>query len=412
MQSRVSGRAVSDPGRHALIAGLFVVACIPWVALGTRAAAFGLILASITVGVALYLFGRNGGIVSTIAAALVGVSTLGVTAGAGNALWDSVALGVFVVAGIGISLRGNALSTVERVSVDAEEQLRSQLALTLSITRNLREGVFVVDRGGRISYVNPAAEQMLGWTHVELAGRAVHDIIHPDHAERDCVMIPALREGCLARVNEESFARKDGTSCTVDYVSTPVHSSGLPSGAVIVFHAVADRKRVQELFQFQALHDALTGLPNRTLLSDRMDQALLLARREQGAVALLLIDIEQLKSVNDRYGQRVGDLLLVEVGKRLKGVLRESDTVCRLGGDEFAVLLQDTDDRGASEAARKVLESLRRPFILDGRTATIDVVAGTAVFPLHGEGAEDLLQHADNDLYLEKQGRRTRPATQ
>lgn len=399
----VSGRVQPEIGRFPIVAGAFVIAGVPWVALGPRGTALGLALESIAVGMALYLLGRNGGVAATIAAALLGIVTLGIGTGTAGVAWNGAALAVFAAGGIALSFRGNALSDLQRGSMDAEEQLRSQLSLTLSITRNLREGVFVVDGDGHISYVNPAAEQLLGWSHVEIVGQAVHDLVHPDHTGRDCVLMPAVREGCLARVNEESFARKDGTPCTVDYVSTPVHVRGIPAGAVIAFHAVVDRKRVQDLVQFQALHDALTGLPNRTLLFDRLDQSLLRARREQGTVGLLLLDIDHLKSVNDRYGQRRGDLLLEQVGKRLRGVLRESDTVCRLGGDEFAVLLHEADERGAAQTAKKVLEALDLPFTLDGRSVTISAVAGTAVFPVHGEGADDLFQHADIDMYLGKQ---------
>jgi diguanylate cyclase (GGDEF)-like protein len=162
------------------------------------------------------------------------------------------------------------------------------------------------------------------------------------------------------------------------------------------------RKQAREK-EHQALHDPLTGLPNRTLLVDRVGQALVAARRNETEVALLLMDLDRFKEINDTLGHHCGDLLLRELGSRLKKVLRASDTVARLGGDEFALVLPDLSDRSAiDEVVRKVQEAVQKPFILQGLPLAIDTSIGVAVFPDHGGDTETLLQRADVAMYVAK----------
>jgi len=155
--------------------------------------------------------------------------------------------------------------------------------------------------------------------------------------------------------------------------------------------------------QHQALHDGLTGLPNRTLLRDRTDQAIHQADRELVPAALLLIDLDRFKEVNDTLGHHYGDQLLVQVGERLRGSLREVDTVARLGGDEFAVLLPriETAD-GATTVARKLQAALEEPFLLEDLALDVEASIGVAIYPQHGSDTDELLQHADIAMYVAK----------
>lgn len=154
-----------------------------------------------------------------------------------------------------------------------------------------------------------------------------------------------------------------------------------------------------------ALHDPLTDLPNRRLFGDRAAQAILAARRDDGRVALLLLDVDRFKEVNDTLGHQNGDVLLREIGARLRGELRESDSVARLGGDEFGVLLPGLDVAAALAVAAKIRRSLQRPFVLGGVTLDLDASVGGVVYPVHGGDVETLLQRADVAMYLAKEDR-------
>ncbi|HLZ36842.1 MAG TPA: GGDEF domain-containing protein [Mycobacteriales bacterium] len=162
-----------------------------------------------------------------------------------------------------------------------------------------------------------------------------------------------------------------------------------------------------------ALHDALTGLPNRVLLKDRTTQALAAATRSGARVGLLLLDLDRFKEINDTLGHHCGDDLLVQVGPRLRGVLREADTIARLGGDEFVVLLPDlATEADAFAVADKLLAGLHEPFVLDGVTLDVEASMGVTVAPEHGDSFEVLLQRADIAMYVAKEthtgSRRTR----
>jgi diguanylate cyclase (GGDEF)-like protein len=153
----------------------------------------------------------------------------------------------------------------------------------------------------------------------------------------------------------------------------------------------------------QALHDALTGLPNRTLFHDRVEQALAAGKRNRQEVGVLLIDLDRFKEVNDTLGHRKGDLLLREIGSRLRATLRESDTIARLGGDEFGVLLPAIENSaGATRSAARIRESLEHDFVVDGLRVTVDTSVGIALAPQHGSDVDTLLQHADVAMYQAK----------
>jgi diguanylate cyclase (GGDEF)-like protein len=169
---------------------------------------------------------------------------------------------------------------------------------------------------------------------------------------------------------------------------------------------ITERKQAERRLEQMAHYDALTGLPNRVLFNDRMEQALRLAAREQRPGALFVMDLDGFKAVNDRLGHEAGDLVLAEVSERLRHVLRASDTAARLGGDEFAILLPHTDEEGAMTVAAKILAALAVPLDLNGQAARIGGSVGIALFPAHGDEAAALMRHADLAMYWAKRAQR------
>ncbi|HET6465419.1 MAG TPA: EAL domain-containing protein [Nitrospiria bacterium] len=163
-----------------------------------------------------------------------------------------------------------------------------------------------------------------------------------------------------------------------------------------------EHQQSQEKIRFLAYHDALTQLPNRTLLYDRLQQAILTANRENKTLALLILDMDRFKEVNDTMGHHIGDLLLKQVGSRLRESLRESDTIARLGGDEFAILLSNINYEGVISTAQKTLELLQGPYTLEGASLDIQVSIGIALFPEHGEDVATLMRHGDVAMYVAK----------
>ena len=200
--------------------------------------------------------------------------------------------------------------------------------------------------------------------------------------------------------------RKDGTRVWHDVRTTPISDAqGTVRNWVALCTDVTEQVRMREEMARLALHDQLTDLPNRALLFDRMTQVILQATRQGGHAALLLLDLDHFKEVNDTFGHAVGDTMLQRVAEILHASLRAMDTVARLGGDEFAVLLPNTDARGAVEAAATVQRVLSKPIVLDGRTVRAAASIGIALYPDHGADAAALLQHADVAMYQAKRAR-------
>jgi diguanylate cyclase (GGDEF)-like protein/PAS domain S-box-containing protein len=257
--------------------------------------------------------------------------------------------------------------------------------------------------------VNPRLCEMLGYTQQELVRLTWTELTHPEDLEVDLAQFRRLMSGEIERYSmDKRFIHKAGN---IVYTYLTVSCKRKPDGTVDYVIAsledITERKKSEQVVQHMAHYDGLTGLPNRALFTDRLQQALAKAHREKARMALLFIDLDKFKPVNDELGHHVGDLLLEEAAKRMQTCVRESDTVGRIGGDEFLVLLPVIEvAQDALLVAEKIREALIQPFSLVGLCLNISASVGIAVYPDHGENEKQLMKNADAAMYLAKEAGR------
>lgn len=269
------------------------------------------------------------------------------------------------------------------------------------------DGVVVVDADGTITYANRRAERITGYRRNELQGRQIEILvpsrlraIHKVHRDEYSARPAARPMG--AAVRDFNVRRKDGSEFSADIALGPLKSDGR-SAVVAVIRDISERRSFEALLEHQALHDPLTGVANRTLFMDRLKQAIQSARREDRHVALVMLDIDRFKGLNDAFGHAAGDAALKRFAARLASGLRATDTAARLGGDEFAWILPGVSDRaGAERMVRKLLKGLKMRFSVAGQSVAIKVSAGIAVYPEDGRDVDRLMRRADAHLYSTK----------
>lgn len=282
----------------------------------------------------------------------------------------------------------------------AEEELR----LAASVYQNSSEGILVTDAAGIILSVNPAFTEITGYAEDEALGRKTSLLRSDRHGpEFYRSMWEALtKEGCWR--GEVWNRRKDGEAylewLSINRIEA---SAGAPFRYVAVFHDITELRRKDEEIRHQAFHDALTGLPNRALMKDRLLHALERAKREGGRLAVIFIDLDRFKAINDGLGHDVGDLLLQEVARRIKSRMRTADTVARLGGDEFVVLMEDLQEAGdCASLAQELMAEIARPMELSGHAVEIRASMGMAFYPEDGTNPMELMKRADLAMYSAK----------
>lgn len=271
------------------------------------------------------------------------------------------------------------------------------------------ECVKVVARDGRLEDMNPAGLRMLEvGTVAEVQQRGLLEFVDPDHRERFAALHEAVCGGASGTL-EFAITGAKGTRRWLETHATPLHDEhGAILGLLGVTRDVTEQKASEEAIRHLAFYDRLTSLPNRRLLEDRLQQAIARARRERRRMALLFIDLDKLKQVNDALGHEAGDWLLQQVAERLQHCLRTSDTAARIGGDEFVVLLPDAGGvEDAAAAAERIRAALERPFARpDGRVLEISSSIGVVIYPDHAESSRDLLRFSDEAMYRAKKGGR------
>ncbi|RMD79569.1 MAG: EAL domain-containing protein [Gammaproteobacteria bacterium] len=277
-----------------------------------------------------------------------------------------------------------------------------------AVADSVMDAILTIDERGRIESANRAVKEVFGYLPQELQGRNVAELMPEPYRSRHGQFLRRYLETGEARVigrrQELQALRRDGTVFPVEVSVGELRAEGRRRFVGVV-RDISERKRQEEAMRRQALHDALTGLPNRALLADRLAQALAQAGRRGEPLALALMDLDHFKEVNDTLGHHVGDQLLQQVAGRLSQAVRGTDTVARLGGDEFAVLLPGVGRREAERVVGKLLEVFRRPFVLQGHPFALEASVGVALFPEHGTDGQLLLQRADVAMYEAKRRR-------
>jgi diguanylate cyclase (GGDEF)-like protein len=246
---------------------------------------------------------------------------------------------------------------------------------------------------------------MLGRTERKLIGAELMSLVHAD--DRDTRALQGLARGETAEYQAELRYARAGDHFWGNTIASAVRGpGGDPLFLIAMVEDITLRKVHEAALEHRALHDPLTDLPNRNLLHDRLQLAIRAARRDNEVGALLVMDLDGFKAVNDAYGHPAGDHLLQLVAERLLGQLRSSDTVARLGGDEFAVVLPDVGgEEGARSGAAKLVEALRKPFRVEGHQVRVSASIGISLFPTHGEDGDILMRMADTAMYAAKRSR-------
>jgi diguanylate cyclase (GGDEF)-like protein/PAS domain S-box-containing protein len=286
-----------------------------------------------------------------------------------------------------------------------EEKERAQVTLDC-----IGDAVITTDISGNVTFLNPVAEKMSGWPLKEVAGRPLPEVFRIINATtRKTVPNPLVKsavQNCRRELPWNSvLIQRDGTEIHIEDSVAPIHDpNGRVIGSVLVFRDVSVAWTMAEKIAHTAEHDCLTGLPNRLLLNDRLGQAIALAQRNNRKVAVLFLDMDGFKHINDSLGHPAGDKLLQSVANRLLSCVRAPDTVSRQGGDEFIVLLQEVKQpKDVAIAAKRLLKSLAEAFSIGLHTLHISTSIGVSLYPDDGQDAETLIRNADTAMYQAKE---------
>ncbi|HSH62265.1 MAG TPA: EAL domain-containing protein [Acidimicrobiales bacterium] len=273
-----------------------------------------------------------------------------------------------------------------------------------SLAQNTTDVVTIVDANGVIRYQSPSVERTLRFSPDQLIGTHLGELLHPDERSETLALVAsaAAPPDPPTVVDEQRLQRRDGSWCLSELTVCNLLDDDAVQGIVVTSRDIGDRTALENQLRHQALHDPLTGLGNRTLLQDRLVHALDRGRRGGGTVALLLLDLDGFKEVNDSFGHIVGDRLLVEVARRLSDSVRLEDTVARMGGDEFAVLLEEAEDDMPTVVAQRILYRMRAPMSLDGKSIVTHASLGLAVGSASMSTGAELLRNADLAMYRAK----------
>jgi len=302
-----------------------------------------------------------------------------------------------------VGFRGVSHDVTERVRM--EEALKQSEERYRTILAEIEEGYYEVDLAGNIKFVNRAACRQFGYTEQELIG-SNYRVYVPKEDVKGVYRAwnKVYKTGQPLKSYPFATVRKDGTQIFVENSVSPLRDK---SGKIMGFRAVSrdvtQRKQFEQKLTDMATHDSLTGLPNRSLLSDRLTIGLALSRRSGNRLAVLMLDLDKFKVINDTMGHSVGDELLKAVAERLTSVTRKSDTISRIGGDEFVLVLpQISGPNDAAKLAQRILDMFQEPLVFDGHRLKITMSIGIAVYPDDGKEIEVLLKNADNAMYQAK----------
>ena len=293
------------------------------------------------------------------------------------------------------------------VAVDISQRRRREdtLRRMAAIMESSHDAVIATTPEGLVASWNAGATEMYGYTATEMEGQPIAMLEPRERRGEIEDVLERLRMGESLVRYETLRRRKNGENLEVAVAVSPIRDElGELTGIASITRDISDRKRAQELIVFQSYHDPLTGLPNRALLMERLNLCLAKARRSGKLLAVLFLDLDLFKTINDGFGHRAGDSIFQEVARRLILCVRDDDTVSRAGGDEFIVLLPElARAEDASVVARKLLDAIAEPFSWEGRRLDLTTSIGVSVFPDDGQDAETLLRSADNAMSRAKE---------
>ncbi len=282
-------------------------------------------------------------------------------------------------------------------------ELRRQERHFRSIAQNASEVLTVVDDKGVIRYQSASVTRVLGHIPDELVGRRLEDLLAAEDATSTLAKVrSAPPPPAVPTVVTTRLRRADGTLCQAEITVSNLLGDEAVRGFVLTSRDIGERAALEEQLRRQALHDPLTGLGNRALFRDRLEHAMARAQRRPELLAVLMVDLDGFKQVNDSLGHDAGDRLLVEVARRLVDCVRAGDTVARMGGDEFAILLERADVEGPAVVAQRIVYRLRAPVEIDGKALVSQGSVGVAVGSSTTLTAEELLRNADLAMYVAK----------
>jgi diguanylate cyclase (GGDEF)-like protein/PAS domain S-box-containing protein len=302
-------------------------------------------------------------------------------------------------------------NAIERKVVeDALYVEKERAVVTLN---SIGDAVLCTDIFGKITYLNLVAEAMTGWHREEATGKPLAEVFRiidgaTRNTARDPMEMAVDQNRTVGLTVNCVLIRRDGLESAIEDSAAPIHDrAGRVTGAVIVFHDVSAARAMSVQMTYSAQHDVVTNLPNRLLLNDRITQAISLAHRQHRPIAVIFLDLDRFKYINDSLGHASGDKLLQSVSTRLLASVRASDTVSRQGGDEFVILLSEiTHPEDAATSARKILLLLSAPCCIEGHDLHINGSIGISVYPEDGADAETLIKNADTAMYHAKESGR------
>jgi len=331
-----------------------------------------------------------------------------------------LAIGIAAIVVAGLLARLNRRMKAEMAAREtAVAGLRESEQRFRFMAENTADVIWILDiASGRFRYVSPSVESLRGYTVEEVMSQPAEAALTPESALRaqstladSIAKWQAGDHSNAPRITEVDQPHKDGHIIHTEVVTTlHADADGKVVSVLGVTRNITERKRAEEAIRLMAFYDTLTQLPNRRLLQDRIPQQIARARRDQTRIALLFIDLDKFKPINDQYGHEVGDWLLQSVAQRLRRHLRESDTVARIGGDEFVALLADLQQvEDAIATAEKICEEVQTPFVTpNGTQLAISSSIGVAIYPDDGDNDQALLRIADEAMYLAKRSGRNR----
>lgn len=288
------------------------------------------------------------------------------------------------------------------------EQLREEMSDVIGLLHFSYEAIISVDESHNIIIFNEGAERIFGYTTDEMRGRSVHlllpEHLRETHEQKITEFGRTTANAHLMHVRRPLVGlRKSGEEFPAQASVYKLSSGGETTFTTILRDLTAETEALQRLSHL-AEHDFLTGLPNRLLFMDRFATAISRADREQKKMALLYLDVDTFKAINDSLGHSAGDLFLKMVAQRVKSCMRETDSVARIGGDEFAVILEGLHQVSDAEKVKAtILNELEKPFSLEGEDVTASTSIGIALYPDHGHDPDSLIRHADSAMYVAKQ---------